>query len=279
VGIFALLVFVWVETKAKSPIVPLHLFKNRIFAGINILTLVHWMAINVLFFFLTLNLQQVQGFSALQAGFALFPISVMLVLMGRVMGGLADRWGAKPFLLAGVLLTGLALFLFGQMGLVTNYWWQVFPLTLLYGLGMGLTIVPVTMIAMSALPDEFSGLASGVNNAAARVAQMISIAIFGAVIFVGFQNSLAERVKELTIPTEAKIALLDEARNLGAMAIPDSVGGEMFAVTERAIQLAFVDGFRAVMWWAAALTLVSAGIILFTLSNKDRTTKTPGHEV
>ncbi len=262
-GVLGLAAFVAVEARSPAPMLPLHLFRNRTFAGINLVTLVQYIALSSVFFFFSLNLQQAQGFTASQAGLAGLPTSILLILMARPMGWLTDRIGARPLMVAGVLLIGVGCLLLRLPGLITNYWTSFFPGLLVYGIGLGLLVVPLTAVAIGALPGRYSGVASGLNNAAARVAQMLGVAVFGAVMLSTFRVGLMERVIEPgLLPPAAAEELIESSRQLGATQPPTGLGAELAQAVQQAIRLSFVDGFRMLMLISAALSVVSAVLLV-----------------
>jgi len=259
-GAAGMIAFVFAELRAASPLMPLRLFRNRTFTGINLMTLIHYFALSSVFFFLTLNLQQAQGYMAFQAGLAQMPSSLALMLLSRTAGKLTDRIGPIPLMTAGVLLNCLGLFLLSRIGIDVNYWTTFFPAILVFGVGLGLMVVPLTAVALGALPSRYSGIASGLNNAVSRVAQMSAVAVFGAVMVSGFRAGLITRTAALPLDEAARAQLLSDARNLGATMPPPGLSPETTLATQMAIRLAFVDGFRQIMLIAMVMTL--AGLIV-----------------
>lgn len=234
---------------------PLHLFRNRAFSGINLMTLLHYTGLSSIFFFLTLNFQQAQGYSAFVAGLAQLPIPLCLFLVSRQAGWLTDRVGPLRVMTAGVLLAGGSFLLLTLPGVGANYWTGFLPAELLFGVGNGLTFVPLTAIALGSLPSRYSGIASGLNNAVARVAQMLAVAVFGMLMTATFRASLAERVDALVLDPGARARLFAEAGRLGATQPPPGLAPELTAAVAAAIRLAFVDGFRQILVIAFALVL------------------------
>lgn len=263
-GIIALALFVWVEARSPSPLIPLHLFRNRSFTGINLMTLVLYIGLGAPFFFLTLNLQQIQGYTAAQAGLATLPIALSLFILARLVGGLSDRYGPMPFLTAGTLIVTASFFLYRLPTLADSYWTSFFPAVLLNGIGLGLLVVPLTVIAMGSLPQHYSGVASGFNNAVSRVAQMLSIAVLGVMMTRLFSQSVLAQAATLGLPPEAMATLAANTRNLGATAVPSTLPPQTAVALHHIIQTAFIDGFRLVMLLAAlcALTGLLLGLLL-----------------
>jgi len=266
-GVIGLIIFVLIELKSPNPMLPLHLFRHRTFSGITLMTLIYFMAFGGLLFFLVLNMQQVQGYSALATGLTLLPITLSIFALSTPVGRLTDRFGPVPLLIVGPLIASLSFFLFAQVGLEANYWISFFPPTLLLGLAMGITIVPATAVALSALPKHYSGIASGVSHAVTRLGDMLAIAVLGAIMVMGFQTNLAERVAHLPLDTNSQVLLLAQARNLGATVPPAGLSPELAQATQEAIRLAFVDSFQQVMYVCIVLTLLSVVVVVLMVQN------------
>jgi EmrB/QacA subfamily drug resistance transporter len=262
-GALALAAFVLLEARATHPMIPLKLFRSRTFTGTNLLTLFLYGALNVGTFFLSLNLVQVQGYSQSLAGFAFTPFAVVLALLSRLAGGLADRYGPRLPLMVGPALAGLGFLLLALVGLTggpAEYWTTFFPGVVVFGVGMALTVAPLTATVMGAVPGYFAGTASGINNAVSRTAGVLALAILGAVALLLFAGALETRAVALGLPVEARTALVASASQLGAAHPP---AGMMPAQTEaaaRAIRLAFVDVFRTILLICAALSWISAAM-------------------
>lgn len=262
-GVIGLLAFLWIEWRSPAPLLPLGLFRNRAFTGINLMSLVHYFALSGIFFFLTLNLQQAQGYTAFQSGLAYMPINIALITLGRPVGRLTDRLGAVPLMAAGVAASGLGFLLFALPGLSDNYWTSFFPALVVYGLGLGLTIVPLTAMAMGSLPENLSGIASGFNNAISRISQMLAVAVLGAVLASSFRASLIQRTAAIPLTDSTRTELLASARDLGATRPPTGLADSASAATKLAVRLSFVDAFRQMMFICAGLTVLT---LLITLS-------------
>ena len=173
IGLVSCVAFVIVERYREHPMLSLKLFTSRAFSGANALTLFLYGALSAATFFLSLDLVQVQGYSKTQAGLAFLPFALILTLMSRWAGALADRSGPRLFLTIGPSLTGLGFLALAFAGITRGpaaYWTSFFPGIALFGVGMGLVVAPLTSTVMGAHPARLSGAASGVNNAVARAA-------------------------------------------------------------------------------------------------------------
>jgi MFS family permease len=262
-GALMLALFVFIEQRAPVPLMPLHLFRIRAFTGINLVTLVHYFALGSVFFFLTLNFQQAQGYSPFIAGLAQLPIPFCLFLMSRFAGGLTDRSGPQRVMPLGIALASLAFLVLTVPGVGANYWLTFLPGELMFGIGNGLTFVPLTAIALGALPARYSGVASGLNNAVARIAQMLAVAVFGLIMATVFRASLLEQTSAQPLPAEARAQLAAEARNLGATRPPASLDAAAAQAVTVAVRESFVVAFRQILLISFGVAVT--GLFLFWL--------------
>ena len=178
-GALGLMAFLWWERRAPRPMLPLDVFRNVVFSGANGLTLLLYFAVSGVLFFLPFMLIEAHGFSATAAGAALLPLPVMLGLLSRPVGRLSGRFGARPLLVAGPLLAGAGFALMALRAAESRYWTGIFPGIVLLAAGMTLAVAPLTTTVMGAVPGERSGVASGINNAVARVAGLLAVAVMG----------------------------------------------------------------------------------------------------
>ena len=185
VGIIALGGFVWAETHAHEPMVPPTLFANRVFTTINLVTLLVYAGLAAALLFLVLFLQTVGGWSPLAAGAATLPLSaVMLVLAGRF-GRLAARTSPRPYMIGGTLVAATGFALLAMAPRDVSYVANVFPGITLVGLGLAMTVAPLTGTVLAAAPDELAGTASGVNNAVSRTAGLLAVAALPPLVGLG----------------------------------------------------------------------------------------------
>ena len=181
-GAVLLTAFVLWERHTSDPMLPLGLFRRRNFTVANIETLLVYAGLSSLFFFLTIFLQQVAGWSPLEAGLAGVPVTVLLFVLSRWVGRLSARFGPRLFMGLGPLLGAAGVLLLAQIGEEVDYVLDVLPGMLLFGLGLALTVAPLTATVMADAGRGDSGIASGVNNAVARVAGMLGIAVVGVAV-------------------------------------------------------------------------------------------------
>lgn len=270
-SVVAFLGFVIVERRSSHPMIPLDMFQSPTFRGTNLMTLFLYAGLAAVGFFLPLNFVQVQGYNESIAGLTQLPVAACLFLMSRWTGALADRHGPRLLLTIGPVLAGLGFLLLAWPGLTggpRDYWTSYLPASLLMGLGMGTTVAPLTAAVMGSASAQHAGIASGINNAVARTANVLAVAILGAIALVSFNSDLQARSDPLDLPAEAQTALAAQAPNLGAAQPPDGLPQKTQADVTRAIDLAFVDTFRRIAVIAGALALISALIAAFTVKNE-----------
>jgi EmrB/QacA subfamily drug resistance transporter len=272
-GLLALVAFFVVELRSHEPMMPLSLFRSRNFSGANLLTLLLYAGLGGALYFLPFTLIQVHGYSATAAGSAFLPFIVITFVMSRWAGGLVTRYGAKLPLVIGPTIAAAGFILFALPGTGGSYWTTFFPAIVVQGFGMALVIAPLTTTAMNSVSGGHSGLASGVNNAVSRTASLLAIPVLGIFVFVAFSNGLDARVETLDLPPRAQEQLETDKVDLGAADVPEGLGGATAAAVERAIDEAFVAGFRIAMFVAAGLALasaVAAGILIEGKGQKAR---------
>jgi len=286
IGVVVLVLFVLWEGRSNHPMMPLALYRSPVFSGANLLTLLLYAALQTSFFFLSLNLIQAQGYRASIAGFATVPLSLMLIVMSQYMGDLSSRIGPRIPLTVGPAVAGVGFALLALPGLTAwrelaanpdtttfmdyllNYATTYLPGILGVGIGMGITVAPLSNAVMSSVPQRQSGTASGVNNAASRTAGVLGIAAIGAVVLIQFNSTLMTRVEGLDLSPASIEALQAQAAELGGVQVPDGVPEEAAPQVEQAIARAFVDVFRTATWICAFLAWGSAAFAFFTMRVK-----------
>jgi EmrB/QacA subfamily drug resistance transporter len=267
-GLAAAVLFIVVEARRSEPMLPLHLFRSPTFSGANLLTLFLYGALSVVGLFFSLNLVQVQGYSQTLAGFAFMPFVIILALLSRWAGGLVDRIGPRLPLILGPLTAGigfLLLALVGQTQGPADYWTTFFPGVAVFGLGMGITVAPLTTTVMGAVPTHYSGTASGINNAVSRTAGVLAIAVLGALALTAFRGTLTSTAAQFDLTAAQRLALVDQASQLGDAAVPAQIHGEAANQVRQAIEGAFVDTYQLVLWICAgmaALSSLSAALLI-----------------
>ena len=249
--------FVLLEKRRSNPMLPLELFRNRTFTGANLLTLFLYGALGGTLFFFPMNLIQVQRYAPTQAGAALLPFILIMFVLSRWSGGLVQRFGAKIPLVVGPLIAGLGFALFIVPSLGGSYWQTFFPAVVVLGIGMAVSVAPLTTTVMNSVAQDRVGTASGVNNAVSRVASLIAVAVLGIVMLQSFGRALDTRSADLNLPPAAQESLNRERTKLAGANISWSAPETRVTLRE-AIDRSFVDAFRRVMMIGAALALASA---------------------
>jgi EmrB/QacA subfamily drug resistance transporter len=270
-GALALVLFVGVELRSDHPIVDLALFRSRTFSGTNLMTGFLYGALSGGLLFLPLNLIQAQGYRASVAGFTLIPFSALLALFSPWAGRLVDRRGPRLFLTAGPLLVGagfVALALPGLTNGPSDYWTTYLPGLLIMGLGMGLTVAPLTTTVMGSVSSDHAGVASGINNAVSRQAGVVAIAVFGAVALVSFSHALDTKTARISMTPAQQAALHAQASKLGDAKPPDGLDASAAVAVANAIDRAFVGTFRVIALIAAGMCWISAALAALLVEDR-----------
>jgi EmrB/QacA subfamily drug resistance transporter len=258
-GTVCLVLLVVVEHRAPNPMMPLDLFRSRTFALTNVLTLLLYGALGVVLFLLPLYLIQVQHYSATQAGAALVPLAIIMFTLSRWAGGLVARTGPRLPLTIGPAIAAIGIGMFARGGTGGSYWSSVFPAVCLLGFGMTITVAPLTTTVMGAVETHRAGVASGINNAVARVAGLLAIAVFGVLLSSRFDAEVTPRLDRLALPPAVRAEIGKE--------LPKMAGAELKNVAldpghradvQRSIDDAFVSGFQLVVLGAAILALAAS---------------------
>jgi predicted MFS family arabinose efflux permease len=268
-GALLLGAFTFYESRARDPMLPLALFRRRNFSAGNVETFAMYAGLAILFFFLVLFLQQIGGYSPLDSGLATLPATVMMFLLSRRFGALADRFGPRFFMGAGPLVAAGGLLLFQTTGVRADYVSEVLPPLLIFSLGLSMTVAPLTAAVLAGSERE-AGIASGVNNAIARVAGLLGTAAVGAAIASSFASSMDHRLSATTLGGAARAAV-GEAKRL-PLGRPDVHGlppAQSHAVTVAA-EGASLHSFHMGMMIAAALVAIGGVIGAAGIRNPKR---------
>jgi MFS family permease len=250
-GAIVLVGLLFWEARSPSPMLPLRLFLSRSFSGANLLTLFLYSALSGMLFFLPLDLIQVQGYTPTEAGAALLPFILLMFLLSRWSGGLLDRYGARGPLIIGPLIVATGFALCSRPHIGGSYWTMFFPALIVLGLGMAISVAPLTTTVMNSVDQRRAGIASGVNNAISRIAALLAVAAFGTLLTGIFQMALAQNLKHLSVSPEVSARVEAQRSKLAAVETDDPKA-------RKAVDEAFVAGYRVVLWIAAGLAVASS---------------------
>lgn len=270
-GVLLLIAFIIIEWKSKYPMMPLQLFANATFSGANLLTFFLYAGLGAGMLFLSLNMVQVQGYSQLQSGLSFLPFTILMVLLARFAGGLADKHGPRWLLIIGPATAGAGLLLLSfvkQTAGAVDYWVTFFPGVLVFGLGMSFTVAPLTAAVMGSVSDHFSGTASGVNNAMTRIANVFANAIFGALAVLFFSGALQQQIKVVPLRNSEKKVVMVQSANLGNAKPPVQLKQQYRATIEKAYQTSFIHAYANIMRLSAALGFLAALMAFIFIRNK-----------
>ncbi len=268
IGAAALIAFVLVEARSASPMLPLSLFRSRTFSGANLLTLLLYAALGGSLFYIPFNLIRVQGYSPTAAGAANLPLIVIMFLLSRWSGGLVTRYGAKLPLIIGPVIAATGFALFALPGIGGSYWTTFFPAAVVLGIGMAISVAPLTTAVMGSVDTQYAGTASGVNNAVSRTAGLIAIAVFGIIVLFIFSNGLVSHLSLLHLSADIQHTIIMQENKLVGIEIPSDLSIATRTAVQQAISESFVTSFRVVMLIGAALALCSALSSLLLIEGK-----------
>lgn len=249
-GIVLLAAFVFLERRIANPILPLGLFADRAFTGINVMTFLLYGALGGLFYFLPFVMIQVNGYSATFTGLAMLPFLALIVVLSRLSGALVYRVGRRVLLVAGPSVAALGFAAFAFLPSL-DYWHGVFPAVVLVGCGMGFTVAPLVATLIDSVSEQHVGLASGINNAVSRVAGLLAIAVLGAVLAAAFNSRLDARMHAEAFSQAQRADVNAQRSAMAAARLRD-------AREAAAVRAAYVDGFRVAAVACALLAAASA---------------------
>lgn len=262
-GGLALALFPWVESRVATPMVPLSLFRSRNFSGANLTTLAVYAALQGTNFLLVLYIQSVMGYSALQAGLMLAPISLVLLLLSARFGALANRHGPRLFMTGGPLVSGLGLGLLARLHPDANIWTELLPAVIVFGLGLAATVAPLTDTVMSSAPGAHASVAAAFNNMVSRIAGLLAVAGLGAMVSLGFSRALDARLSQLSLAASVTERLRDAAQDPAASLSKAQLPRQAV----QAFEAAYTAGFRRAMMAGATLAVIGGIVALLTIRN------------
>jgi EmrB/QacA subfamily drug resistance transporter len=251
VGAITLVCFLVVESRSSAPMLPLNLFRSRSFLGANLMTLFLYGALGGALFFLPLDLIQVQHYTATEAGAVLLPLILLVFVLSRWSGGLIVKYGARLPLVVGPLIAAVGFGLFTRGAAGGSYWSGVFPAVIVLGLGLAVSVAPLTTTVMSSIDQSRAGVASGINNAVSRVAGLLAIAVLGLVFATAFDRRLERGLDGLGLPAVERRGVEAQRGKLAAARSED-------VRAQRLIRESFVGAYGVVLRIAVGLSVASA---------------------
>ncbi len=257
-GFVLLALFVVVEQRVRSPMMPLRLFANRNFSAINLMTLLLYAALGGALFFMPFNLILVQHYSPTAAGAAFLPLIGLIFILSPWAGKLASSIGPRTPLVCGSVVAAIGFAGLAIPGIGGSYWSTFFPATLALGLGMGLVVAPLTTTVMNSVDPDHFGVASGINNAVARTAGLIAIAALSLAVVAAFDRGLDARLAQISAAPPVIAAVNAQRPHLASAQAPDFASPRERDEIRLAIGRSYIDGFRLAMLIAAGLALASA---------------------
>ena len=264
-GIAALVAFAIRERRTPVPMVPPALFASRSFVGANGLTLLLYLGVTGAFFVLPFNLVQVQGYSSTATGAAFLPFALLVGVLSRPVGALADRIGARPLLVAGPAVTALGLAAFAVPGIGGSYWATFFVPMVLTGVGMALTVAPLTTTVLASVGPAHAGVASGVNNTVARLGAVLAVAIVGVATVWLYGRALDRGLAAAGVSADVAFVIVSGRRSLADVAIPVTIALPERVAVEMVVHDAFLASFRGAVVLCAVLAFVGAGLAAVTI--------------
>ncbi len=267
-GCVLLGIFAWWDTRCSDPMLPFAIFRTRNFAVGNLTTFLLYGGLSVTFFFLVVFLQQVGGNRPKAAGLATLPSSILLFLLARRFGALADRLGPRLFMGIGPIIAGVGLLLLMAIGTHPSYVVDVLPGVGLFGLGLSITVAPLTATVLSAAPATHSGIASGVNNAISRVSGLIAIAVGGAVVAGHFSSQVQAALAHTRSAQGTAAAVAKAASATLQVHVPAGFAAAARPHVHAVLESASVSAFHLAMLLSAALAIIAGVLSLVGISNR-----------
>jgi EmrB/QacA subfamily drug resistance transporter len=257
--------FVWAESKVRTPMMPLEVFRSVTFSGVNILTLLLYGAIGGALFFLPFLLIQVHGYSATEAGGVFLPLTLMLAVLSKWGGSLVDRFGARLPLIIGPSIVACGFLLLGVPGAGGAYWTTFLLPMVVLGFGMAITVAPLTTTVLNSVATHQTGVASGINNAVAQVASLLLIAVLGTVGIATLSHALDQHMASAQASPEVRDIVNTARKGFVMPAMPSNASDPAWRIARTIIADSFVDTIRHVMLIAATLSFASGAAAAFTI--------------
>jgi EmrB/QacA subfamily drug resistance transporter len=270
-GALVLALFVFVERREAHPMMPLSMFSSKIFRVANLYTFALYLALGGALYFFPYVLIDVQGYAPTAAGATFLPFVLLQFVFSRSSGGLVNRFGARLPMVAGAVLAGCAFLLYARPGVdAGSYWTSYFPAVLLLGIGATLFIAPLTTTVFDSSDPALSGVASGINNAVARTAGLLAIALFGVVFTGVFSAGFAARLNGAHVSDRARTLAVEQTARFAAGSVPSDVPVADRPAVTVAVKDAYLSGFRGVQYASAGVAFLAALIAWFALPRRTK---------
>jgi EmrB/QacA subfamily drug resistance transporter len=267
VGTVLLIVFALTERTAANPLMPLKLFRSRVFSGVNLVTLLLYGALSEALYFVSFDMIQVHRYTPTQAGLAMMPFIILIASLSRWAGGLVAKVGVRTMLVVGPTIAAIGYALFSLAGTDGPYWTTFFPGSVIVGLGMAVTVAPLTNAVMGAVDESHLGIASGINNAVSRVAGLIAIAAMSAIVVAIYVGQLDQRLNAIHAPTDVVQQVRAQSGAMAAAQIPANASVAVRNQVRAAMDESFAFSFQIAVLIGAGLAAGSALIALFTIGD------------
>lgn len=264
-AILLFIAFLKREKSTKSPLIPLFLFNNSTFSGLNAMTFVVYGALGSVLFFLPLNIIQVQGYSEIIAGLGILPFGLLIAFLARVSGKWVDRFGFKKLLIIGPIITSIGFMSFSLIGYIGNgisFLYTFLPTLICCGIGMGLTVVPLTTGVMVCINEDYSGVASGINNTLARAAGVIALSLLGSIALLQFQNDFKSQFSMKQLSSVEQIQMDQELLKFAEAKAPQNFDLVIQEDINNILKNSFLNIFNFISIIGGLLPLIGAGIVL-----------------
>jgi EmrB/QacA subfamily drug resistance transporter len=270
-GCALLVLFLFVEKRSKAPMMPLEIFKSKVFSGANILTFLLYGALAEAIYFVSFEMIQVDRYTPTQTGLAMLPFIGLIVLLSRWSGGLVAKLGTRPLLVVGPAIAAIGCALLAVPGVGGSYWTTFFPAFVTFGLGMAITVAPLTSAVMDAVEERRLGIASAINNMVSRTAGLIAIAAMSAVVVAIYRVRL-EHYLSILQSAQVPDAILQQVRStsdaMAAAPIPRGATATMTDAIRNAMNQSFVYAIRVAALTGAAMAAASSAIAAITIGPK-----------
>lgn len=270
IAVFLGAAFVYRERHFATPVLPFELFRSRAFTGANLMTLLLYAALSGALYFLPFNLIQVQGYTATQAGAAFLPMTLLLGFGSTLAGDLIRRFDPRVILTVGPIIAGIGFMMLAIPGQNASFVTGFLPAILTIGLGMTISVAPLTTVVMSSVSERQSGVASGINNTVARLAGVVAVAALTILAIGLFSGTLESSLEQEGLPRDLTDTLIANAAELAELAPPDGTDPDTTVDIDGLIDAAYLGTFRLVVTVCGFFAFLSGVIAWMALSGASR---------